>query len=157
MSGVNRVILIGHLGKDPEVRHLDGGVNVASFPLATSETYVKDGRKVEQTEWHNIVMWRSLADVAAKYLQKGKLVFIEGKLRTRSFEDREGNKKSTTEIVAENFTMLGRKSDFEPSHNGQNHGNHNNPINNFQQQQQPVKQEQPMEFNEDSPSDDLPF
>jgi len=113
MSGINKVILVGHLGKDPEVRHLEGGVAVASFPLATSETFNKDGRKVEQTEWHNIVMWRGLADVAAKYLQKGKLVYIEGKLRTRSFEDKEGIKKYTTEVVAENFTMLGRKTDFE--------------------------------------------
>jgi single-strand DNA-binding protein len=113
MSGINKVILVGHLGKDPEIRHLEGGVAVASFPLATSETFNKDGKKVEQTEWHNIVMWRGLADVAAKYLQKGKLVYIEGKLRTRSFEDKEGIKKYTTEVVAENFTMLGRKSDFE--------------------------------------------
>jgi len=113
MSGINKVILVGHLGKDPEIRHLEGGVAVASFPLATSETFNKDGRKVEQTEWHNIVMWRGLADVAAKFLQKGKLVYIEGKIRTRQFEDREGIKKYTTEIVAENFTMLGRKSDFE--------------------------------------------
>lgn len=113
MSGINKVILVGHLGKDPEVRHLEGGVAVASFPLATSETFNKDGRKVEQTEWHNIVMWRGLAEVATKYLQKGKLVYIEGKLRTRSFEDKEGIKKYTTEVVAENFTMLGRKSDFE--------------------------------------------
>lgn len=113
MSGINKVILVGHLGKDPEVRHLEGGVAVASFPLATSETFNKDGRKVEQTEWHNIVMWRGLADVAAKFLQKGKLVYIEGKLRTRSFEDKEGIKKYTTEIVAENFTMLGRKTDFD--------------------------------------------
>lgn len=118
MSGINKVILVGHLGKDPEIRHLEGGVAVASFPLATSETYNKDGRKVEQTEWHNIVMWRGLADVAAKYLQKGKLVYIEGKIRTRSFEDKEGIKKYTTEIVAENFTMLGRKSDFEDNGNG---------------------------------------
>jgi single-strand DNA-binding protein len=115
MSGINKVILVGHLGKDPEVRHLEGGVAVASFPLATSETFNKDGRKVEQTEWHNIVMWRGLADVAAKFLQKGKLVYIEGKLRTRSFEDKEGIKKYTTEVVAENFTMLGRKTDFEES------------------------------------------
>src|ERR1700743_2702932 len=113
MSGINKVILIGHLGKDPEARTLDGGVSVVSFPLATSETFNKDGRKLEQTEWHNIVMWRGLADVAAKFLQKGKLVYIEGKLRTRSFEDKEGIKKYTTEIVAENFTMLGRKTDFE--------------------------------------------
>jgi single-strand DNA-binding protein len=114
MSGINKVILVGHLGKDPEIRHLEGGVSVASFPLATSETFNKDGKKVEQTEWHNIVLWRSLADVAAKFLQKGKLVYIEGKLRTRSFEDKEGVKKYTTEVVAENFTMLGRKTDFEP-------------------------------------------
>ena len=113
MSGINKVILVGHLGKDPEARFLEGGVSVVSFPLATSETFNKDGRKVEQTEWHNIVMWRGLADVAAKYLSKGKLVYIEGKLRTRSFEDKEGIKKYTTEVVAENFTMLGRKTDFE--------------------------------------------
>ena len=122
MSGINKVILIGHLGKDPEMRTLDGGVSVTSFPLATSETYNKDGQKVEQTEWHNVVMWRGLADVAVKFLQKGKLVYIEGKLRTRSFEDKEGIKKYTTEVVAENFTMLGRKSDFEldntPRQNG---------------------------------------
>src|SRR5471032_2667795 len=113
MSGINKVILVGHLGKDPEIRHLEGGVAVASFPLATTETFNKDGRKVEQTEWHNIVLWRGLADVAAKFLQKGKLVYIEGKIRTRSFEDKEGNKKYTTEIVADNFTMLGRKTDFD--------------------------------------------
>jgi single-strand DNA-binding protein len=113
MSGVNKVILVGHLGKDPEARQLEGGVSVVSFPMATSETFNKDGRKVEQTEWHNIVMWRGLADVAAKFLQKGKLVYIEGKIRTRSFEDKEGIKKYTTEIVAENFTLLGRRMDFE--------------------------------------------
>ncbi|MFD1256844.1 single-stranded DNA-binding protein [Mucilaginibacter terrae] len=113
MSGINKVILVGHLDKDPEVRYLEGGVSVASFPLATSESFNKDGRKVEQTEWHNIVMWRGLADVAAKYLQKGKLVYIEGKLRTRSFEDKSGIRKYTTEVVAENFTVLGRKTDFE--------------------------------------------
>ncbi|MBL4676934.1 MAG: single-stranded DNA-binding protein [Mucilaginibacter sp.] len=125
MSGINKVILVGHLGKDPEVRHLEGGVAVASFPLATSETFNKDGRKVEQTEWHNIVMWRGLADVAAKYLQKGKLVYIEGKLRTRSFEDKEGIKKYTTEVVAENFTMLGRKTDFETEAAPRNNGRSN--------------------------------
>lgn len=119
MSGINKVILVGHLGKDPEVRYLDGGVTVASFPLATSETYNKDGKKIEQTEWHNIVMWRGLADTASKYLKKGKLIYLEGKLRTRSFEDREGHKKYTTEIVAENFTMLGRKTDFENDQNDQ--------------------------------------
>ena len=128
MSGINKVILVGHLGKNPDIRYLEGGVSVVSFPLATSETFNKDGRKVEQTEWHNIVMWRGLADVAAKFLQKGKLVYIEGKLRTRSFEDKEGNKKYTTEEVAENFTMLGRKTDFEEDEpqgnkNGDDHFN----------------------------------
>ncbi|QEM06379.1 single-stranded DNA-binding protein [Mucilaginibacter sp. P25] len=132
MSGINKVILVGHLGKDPEVRNLEGGVSVTSFPLATSETFNKDGRKVEQTEWHNIVMWRGLAEVAARFLSKGKLVYIEGKLRTRSFEDKEGIKKYTTEIVAENFTMLGRKSDFEteplksPAKNGDSFIDHLN-------------------------------
>ena len=144
MSGINRVILVGHLGKDPEVRHLDGGVTVASFPLATSETYNKDGRKIEQTEWHNIVMWRGLADIASKYLQKGKLVYIEGKLRTRSFEDKEGHKKYTTEIVAENFTMLGRKSDFDNGHSENN-------------SQPKADEDQPMDYGEDAESDDLPF
>jgi single-strand DNA-binding protein len=113
MSGINKVILVGHLGKDPDARMLEGGVSVVSFPLATSQPINKDGLKVEQTEWHNIVMWRGLADVAVKYLQKGKLVYIEGKLRTRSFEDKTGLKKYVTEVIAENFTLLGRKTDFE--------------------------------------------
>jgi single-strand DNA-binding protein len=141
MSGINKVILVGHLGKDPEVRHLEGGVAVASFPLATSETFNKDGRKVEQTEWHNIVMWRGLADVAAKFLQKGKLVYIEGKLRTRSFEDKEGVKKYTTEVVAENFTMLGRKTDFE------NEGHHR-PV---------IAKTTDTEGYRNNDADDLPF
>lgn len=142
MSGINKVILVGHLGKDPEVRHLDGGVSVASFPLATSETFTKDGKKIEQTEWHNIVMWRGLADIASKYLQKGKLVYIEGKLRTRSYEDKEGSKRYTTEVVAENFTMLGRKSDFEA---GGSNGIAAKP------------EEEPVDFTQANPDDDLPF
>lgn len=152
MSGINKVILVGHLGKDPEVRHLDGGVTVTSFPLATSETYNKDGRKIEQTEWHNIVMWRGLADIASKYLQKGKLVYIEGKLRTRSFEDKEGHKKYTTEVVAENFTMLGRKSDFENEH-GENSQQSKSETENII-----AKEDQPMNYEKGSAIDDnLPF
>lgn len=108
MTGVNKVLLIGTIGKDPEIRYLDGGVAVASFPLVTSETYVKDGQRTEQAEWHNIVMWRKLADNAAKYLKKGRLVYIEGKLRTRSFEDKERVKRYITEIVADNFNLLDR-------------------------------------------------
>ena len=105
MSGVNKVILVGHLGKDPEIRYLDNNVSVASFPLATSENFNRDGKRVEQTEWHTVVLWRGLADVAAKYLTKGKLVYIEGRLRTRSYEDKEGIRRYSTEIVAENFTL----------------------------------------------------
>lgn len=120
MSGINKVILVGHLGKDPDIRHLDNNVTVASFPLATSETYNKDGKRIEQTEWHNIVMWRGLAEIAEKFLHKGKLVYIEGKIRSRSYEDKENIKRYTTEIVADSFTMLGRKSDFETPPNGGN-------------------------------------
>lgn len=112
MSGINKVILVGHLGKDPEYRHLEDGVAVASFPLATSEIILKDGKRSELTEWHNVVLWRGLADIAQQLLAKGKLVYIEGKLKTRSFESREGIKKFTTEVVAENFKLLGRKTDF---------------------------------------------
>ena len=105
MAGVNKVILIGNLGKDPEVRHLEGGTTVANFPLATTETYKdKTGARQEQTEWHNIVLWRSLADVAEKYLKKGMQIYVEGKLRTRSWEDKEGHKRYTTEVVAEDVS-----------------------------------------------------
>ncbi|MFM2019038.1 MAG: hypothetical protein RL007_2694, partial [Bacteroidota bacterium] len=99
MAGVNKVILIGNLGKDPEVRYLEGGIAVANFPVATTETFRdKMGNKQEQTEWHQIVLWRKLAEVAEKYLRKGQQVYIEGKIRSRNWEDKEGNKRYTTEI-----------------------------------------------------------
>jgi single-strand DNA-binding protein len=110
MAGVNKVILVGNLGKDPEVRHLEGGTAVASFTLATSEVYKdKSGQRVEQTEWHNIVVWRSLAEIAEKYLKKGMSIYLEGKLRTRSWEDKDKVKRYSTEIIADTFTMLGKK------------------------------------------------
>jgi len=116
MAGVNKVILIGNLGKDPEIRQLETGVKVASFSMATTESYKgKDGNRVEQTEWHNIVLWRGLAEIAEKYLRKGNTVYIEGKIRTRSWEDKEGNKRYTTEIVGDNMTMIGGKKDQENS------------------------------------------
>lgn len=112
MAGVNKVILVGNLGKDPEVRHLEGGATVATFSLATTESYKdKTGNKVDQTEWHNIVLWRGLAEIADKYLRKGMSIYIEGKIRTRSWEDKEGQKRYTTEIVADTMTMLGGKRD----------------------------------------------
>ena len=112
MAGVNKVILIGNLGKDPEVRYLDSGVAVANFSLATTESYKnKEGERVSQTEWHNIVLWRGLAEVAEKWLKKGSSVYIEGKIRSRKWEDKEGNARYTTEILADNMTMLGKKED----------------------------------------------
>ncbi|HEX2613187.1 MAG TPA: single-stranded DNA-binding protein [Fibrobacteria bacterium] len=108
MASLNKVMLIGNLGKDPEVRTIPSGAKVANFPIATSESYTgKDGNRVEKTEWHNIVMWRGLAEVAEKYLKKGNPVFIEGKLQTRSWDDQNGQKKYMTEIIADNMTMLG--------------------------------------------------
>ncbi len=108
MNGVNRVILIGNLGKDPEVRTLETGVKVANFPLATTETYKnKNGDKVDVTEWHNIVLWRGLAEIAEKYLNKGNQIYVEGKLRTRSWDDKDGNKRYITEVMTDNLTMLG--------------------------------------------------
>jgi len=111
MSGVNKVILVGHVGKDPEVRYLEGGVAVARFPLATSESYKnKNGERVEQTEWHNVTMWRQLAEIVEKYVRKGQLLYIEGKIRTRSVGE-EGNKKYFTDIIADQMTMLGAKKE----------------------------------------------
>jgi single-strand DNA-binding protein len=114
MAGVNKVILVGNLGKDPEVKYLDNGVAVANFSLATTENYKnKEGERVSQTEWHNIVLWRGLAEVAEKYLKKGASVYIEGKIKTRKWEDKEGNTRYNTEILADNMTMLGGKQSQE--------------------------------------------
>lgn len=110
MAGVNKVILIGNLGADPEIRHLQNGASVANFRLATSETY-KDkttGERREQTEWHNVVAWRGLAEITEKYLRKGSKVYVEGKLRTRQWQDKESNTRYTTEIVADEMTLLDR-------------------------------------------------
>jgi len=114
MAGVNKVILVGNLGKDPEVRYLDNGVAVANFSLATTENYKnKEGERVSQTEWHNIVLWRGLAEVAEKWLKKGSSVYVEGKIRTRKWEDKEGNTRYSTEILGDNMTMLGGKPTSE--------------------------------------------
>lgn len=116
MAGVNKVILVGNLGKDPEVRHLEGGAVVANFTIATSETYKdKSGQRIEQTEWHNIVVWRGLAEIAEKYLKKGMTIYIEGKLRSRTWDDKDGNKRYTTEIVGDTFTILSKKENGSSS------------------------------------------
>jgi len=112
MKGLNKVMLIGNLGKDPEVQTLDGDILVAKFTLASSESYRdKDGVLKTETEWHNIVVWRNLADLASKYLHKGNHIYLEGKIKTRTYEDKEGNKKYVTEIVAESFIMLDKPSE----------------------------------------------
>src|ERR1700733_5992135 len=112
MRGVNRVMLIGNLGKDPDVQFLDGNIAVAKFSLATTETF-KDraGKLISQTEWHTIVLWRGLAELAQKYLHKGSLVFIEGRLRTRTWEDKDKNRRFSTEIVGDNLVMLDKRKD----------------------------------------------
>jgi single-strand DNA-binding protein len=112
MAGVNKVILIGNLGADPEVRHLQNGASVANFRIATSETY-KDkqtGEKREQTEWHSIVAWRGLAEITEKYLRKGSKIYVEGKLRTRKWQDKDGIDRYTTEVHADELSMLDRAS-----------------------------------------------
>ena len=108
MAGVNKVILVGNLGKDPEVRHLDGGNSVANFTLATNEYYKdKQGARVERTEWHNISAWRGLAELAEKYLKKGSQVYVEGKLRTRQYQDKDQQTRYITEVIAEEISLLG--------------------------------------------------
>jgi single-strand DNA-binding protein len=111
MNGsVNKVILIGNLGKDPEIRRLENGAMIASFPLATSEVYTdkNTGDKKEITDWHDVVLWRGLAEIAEKYIRKGTKIYVEGKLKKRSWQDKEGNTRYTTEVVGDDITILSR-------------------------------------------------
>ena len=109
---INKVILVGNVGKDPETRYLEGGTTVSKFPFATSEVYRnREGEKITSTEWHNIVLWRGLAEVAEKYVKKGSQLYIEGRIKTRSYTDKEGNTRYITEIIGDNMQMLGKKSD----------------------------------------------
>lgn len=118
MAGINKVILIGNLGKDPEIRYLEGNVARVNFSLATTESFRdKDGNRIEHTEWHNIVFWRSLAESANKLLRKGMQVYLEGKLQTRQWQDKDGNKRQTTEVVGEHFLMLTKRD----NNSGTNH------------------------------------
>lgn len=126
MRGVNKVILIGNLGRDPDVQFLEGNIAVAKFSLATTETF-KDraGKLISQTEWHTVVLWRGLAELAQKYLHKGSLVYIEGRLRTRSWEDKEGNKKFATEVVGDNLVMLDKRMEGHNGDHSPHHGSSN--------------------------------
>lgn len=148
---VNKVILVGRLGKDPEVRHLENNNVVANFSLATSEVYRdKQGNKVEQTEWHNVVVWRRLAEIAEKFLRKGSMIYLEGKIKTRSWDDKEGNKRYTTEIVADNFQMLDKAPERGDAGMDNSEG-----ANTSAAQPQTVSDSSPSDSND--PEGDLPF
>ncbi len=112
MRGVNRVVLIGNIGREPDLQYLEGNIAVAKFPLATTESYKdRSGNLVSQTEWHTVVLWRGLAELAQKYLHKGSLVYIEGRIRTRSWEDKDKNKRLSTEILGDNLVMLDKRKE----------------------------------------------
>lgn len=147
MAGsVNKVILIGNLGKDPEVRRLENGAVVASFPIATSESYTDKttGERRETTDWHNVVLWRGLAEIAEKYARKGTKVYVEGRLKTRSWNDKDGNMRYTTEILGDNMTLLTPRGENERQE----------PVQPYPHE--PQSNPTPMGFN-NMPEDDLPF
>ena len=163
---VNKVILVGNVGKDPETRYLDESTAITKFPMATSETYKnKAGERVSTTEWHNVVLWRGLAQVAEKYVKKGTQIYIEGRIKTRSYDDAEGNKKYITEIVGDQMQLLGRKpDDAEGGQPAQSQPAQQNqaPV----QNQKPAQEQPPAEGGAatsdpfdggDNGPDDLPF
>lgn len=154
---INKVTLVGRLGKDPEVRHFDNNSSVCNFTIATSESYTdKEGQRIEQTEWHNLAIWRKgLVDVAEKYLKKGHLVYVEGKLRTRSWDDQSGNKRYTTEVVVDLFKML-EKRESSNSNDYNSHDSSNDSSNQDEEQSQSKSQSSSQAPKEDI-TDDLPF
>jgi single-strand DNA-binding protein len=147
---VNKVILVGNVGKDPEVKHLESNVSVANFPLATSETYTnKNGEKVTTTEWHNIVCWRNQATLAENYIRKGSQIYIDGKIRTRSYDAQDGTKRYITEIYAESIQLLGKKGDGSPGDT--NRTSEQTHVN------EPSNGPSSYQNSGDKESDDLPF
>ena len=160
---INKVILIGNVGQDPEVRYTgdaSNGAKVATIRLATTERYRdRNGNPQEHTEWHNVVVWRNQADVVEKYVKKGTQLYVEGRIRTRSWDDQNGNKRYTTDIVADTLQLLGRR----PENNAQQGGYQQPaPQQSYQQPayapQQPVQQPvAPQNIADNGPEDDLPF
>jgi single-strand DNA-binding protein len=145
---INKVILVGNVGADPEVRHLDNNVAVANLRLATSESYIaKNGERVTTTEWHNIVLWRGLAEMAEKYIRKGKQIYVEGRIRTRSYDDKDGQKRYITEIYGDVVRLLGARD----AHQGDSHTESQN-----QRESPSTNQVETTGFGE-QPDDDLPF
>lgn len=154
MAGVNKVILLGHLGKDPEIRAMETGRRVANFTLATSETYKdKNGERVENTEWHNVVFWGPVTEIIEKYVKKGTQIYVEGKLRTRSYETKEGVKKYTTEILGDTITLLGGGP--KNNDNGSNNNNQSNSYAATSEAKNMVEDRFDKSTMDDS--DDLPF
>lgn len=156
--GINKVILVGHLGKDPIVQDIGNGVKKATFSLATSESLPsRDGIKNEHTEWHNIIVWRGLADVAEKYLRKGHLVYIEGRLRSREYIDKDGIKRFFTDVQCDNLVMMGSGNQTGPSPivTAQQEKHETNPVQ--QNNQNNNLQENNVSFTNDGSNDDLPF
>lgn len=165
---INKAILIGNVGQDPDIRYtgdVNNGAKVATFRLATTERYRdRNGNLQEHTEWHNIVVWRNTADVVEKYVRKGTQVYIEGRIRTRSWDDQTGNKRYTTEIIADNLQLLGKKTDnpgaqpggYQPAAPAQQQPYQQQAAPSYQQPsyQQPAA---PKNVAEDMPEDDLPF
>lgn len=165
---LNKVLLIGNVGKDPEVRHLQGGASVATITLATSERYKdRSGESREITEWHTVIAWRQLADLAENFIRKGSQIYVEGRIRSRSWDDQNGQKRYVTEIQADSIQLLGRRGD-NPSNqqqgsrpqqqdnygSQQNYGSYNAPA--PQQPQQTTPMVNPADLNDDG-TDDLPF
>lgn len=152
MAGVNKVILVGNLGADPEIRNLESGIKVATINIATTESYKdKNGDRQAHTEWHRVVLWRGLAGVAESYLKKGSQVYIEGRLRTRSYEDQEGKTRYVTEIEARDLNMLGRREDSGsiPAPTSQ--------PDEINENQAKTSNKKESETSKDEQTDDLPF
>ncbi len=158
---VNKVILVGNVGKDPETRHLESGTTVTRFPFATSEVYRnKEGEKITNTDWHNIVLWRNLAEIADKYVRKGSQLYIEGRIKTRSYTDKDGITKYVTEIVGDNLQLLGRRGDDNDSgqDSRENQDSQNNSADNSQKEKSMNDPSDDVFNNQpEDESDDLPF
>ncbi|MEI7526834.1 MAG: single-stranded DNA-binding protein [Mariniphaga sp.] len=147
---VNKVILVGNVGKDPEVKHLESNVSVANFPLATSENYTnKNGEKVTTTEWHNIVCWRNQATLAENYIRKGSQIYIDGRIRTRSYDAQDGSKRYITEIYADSIQLLGKRADGS--------ANEGTKVNEPTHLSEPGGGQGSYSGNGDKEGDDLPF
>ncbi len=158
MAGVNKVILIGNLGADPEMKYLEGGSVIARFNIATSETYTRNGERITQTEWHRIELWDNLAKIAEQYLHKGDTAYIEGKIRTEEWQDKEGNNRSTVRIRGTNLTLLGGRRNENSEQNTTPTTNNNAKPANITPVSMPAATTEPLPpVMVQSDEDDLPF